>query len=219
MNQPAPSLETLAAEVAELRSQLAQANARRTRRHRALIAAIVIGASAAYAQLVSFAPNTPASAADVNANFALLKSWIEAKVGPVTVPVTGQQAVAASRISVSDLVALSETAYELSCGGGSWVAGTGVLGNPFCCRITVKTGAVSCAVASNANGTSWPATSTAYANLGATTTGRYHLSCTAGAPGASFPFCCRIDANSGATACGMGNTYSLGNAGTQPVSF
>jgi hypothetical protein len=48
---------------------------------RALIAAALVVASAAFAQLTVFQPDTPAQASTVNANFSQLRTWIENKVG------------------------------------------------------------------------------------------------------------------------------------------
>ena len=41
-------------------------------------------ATAAFAQLAVFSPNSPALATEVNGNFIQLKAWLETKVGPVT---------------------------------------------------------------------------------------------------------------------------------------
>lgn len=41
-------------------------------------------ATAAFAQLAVFSPNSPALATEVNGNFTQLKAWLETKVGPVT---------------------------------------------------------------------------------------------------------------------------------------
>ncbi|HEY0880630.1 MAG TPA: hypothetical protein VGD87_03810, partial [Archangium sp.] len=48
---------------------------------RAVIAAALVMASAAFAQLTVFQPDTPAQASTVNANFTQLRTWIENKVG------------------------------------------------------------------------------------------------------------------------------------------
>lgn len=53
-------------------------------RARLAVAAVAVLGTVAFAQaLISFAPNSPALASDVNANFNLLKAWLEQKAGPV----------------------------------------------------------------------------------------------------------------------------------------
>lgn len=54
---------------------------RRPMKHRALVAAAAVLATAAFAQLTVFQANSPANAAEVNGNFTQLKTWIENKVG------------------------------------------------------------------------------------------------------------------------------------------
>src|SRR5262245_12323930 len=92
MREPGAEADVLVIEVRELKARLAALERRRARARWWVLAAVV-GASVAYGQLTVFAPDTPAVASQVNANFALLKSWIEAKVGPTTVPVSGPQPV------------------------------------------------------------------------------------------------------------------------------
>jgi hypothetical protein len=234
------------------------------------------------APLVTFCPDDPALASQINGNFQQLATWLQTKTGTLTdgtlsnanITATGTLTSVGSvrgaasngtsgfrigwnqsggtgetdffnyrglgpggfhfynsgdssspgslimsldangRATISDLVATTETAYELSCGEASFSGG--LQGNPFCCRINVRDGAVSCAVATSSNGTSWGGAS-GYPTLGSTTLGRYHVSCVAGAPGANFPFCCRINANTGSTICGQGNNYSLGSSGNATV--
>lgn len=50
---------------------------------RLLAAAVVVVATGAFAQLVTFAADTPAQASQVNANFTQLRTWLEQKVGTV----------------------------------------------------------------------------------------------------------------------------------------
>lgn len=67
-----------------------------------LLTALV--ASAAFAQLVVFQPDTPAMAAQVNANFTQLKTWLETKVGAVS-----SAGVTASSVSTPSLTATTAT--------------------------------------------------------------------------------------------------------------
>lgn len=85
---------TLADEVRALREQMDQLERGRRRGQFKVFAAAllacalgVVGTSTAQ-DLATFTANTPARAADVNANFALLKQWIERKVGDVDVGCT-----------------------------------------------------------------------------------------------------------------------------------
>ena len=67
-----------------------------------LLTALV--ASAAFAQLVVFQPDTPALASQVNANFTQLKTWLEAKVGAVT-----SSGVTATSVTTPSLTATTAT--------------------------------------------------------------------------------------------------------------
>ncbi len=138
-------------------------------------------------------------------------------VGPVSATSVSATSVSATSANLQSLTAASETGFVLSCGEASYVGG--LQGNPFCCRMNVANGDTTCNISTGPNGVAWSATAFGYPGLGATTTGRYSLSCVAGAPGASFPFCCRLNANSGAVQCGQGNTYSLGSTGLANVPF
>jgi len=67
-------------------AELVRLRAAGTRRARWLAAVVVLTGTAVVAQsgsLIVFTADGPALAADVNANFALLKAWLEQKVGPV----------------------------------------------------------------------------------------------------------------------------------------
>jgi hypothetical protein len=280
-----PTVNRLVAEVEALRTRVLELEQQRRRRHRFLIAALVVGATAAWGQLVTFNADQPAQASQVNGNFTQLRSWIEAKVGPLgagtgrqnvdivgTTSLTGPTTVnagtgnaramlitgtAAFREPIIDVrhdnqtqgvglgwgsvVATGSAAdvsltlgakgngrvyadnfqinqqygYELSCGESSYSGG--LQGNPFCCRVNEYNGEVICAMASNPNPLTWGNAAFAYSGMGATTPGRYGLSCVAGAPGANYPFCCRINKNTGSAFCGQGSSYALGSSGNVTV--
>lgn len=186
--------------------------------------------------LTPFCPDEPANAMAVNQNYRELIRLVETKVGTVSIDAgvtpgaagTGSistsaltaasatiTGLSAATANIQSLNPTSETGFVLSCGEASFLGS--LQGNPFCCRLNVASGETLCTVSTNAGGTAWPATTFGYPGLGATTTGRYSLSCVAGAPGANFPFCCRLNVNTGATTCGQGNTYSLGSAGQATV--
>lgn len=267
MTTPPPSVEQLAEELRELRGQVKQLRA--AKRRRWVLAVLVLGASAAWAQLVTFQANKPAVAADVNGNFSMLKAWLEQKVGAAGDPNVRIQTGSTSNVSAASGIALfasantggsilevrhdnlsqgiglgfntisavgsnanvdlnvtskgtgkvvitnfsaaTEVGYEFSCGEASFL--NSILGNPFCCRMNTKTGAVQCVNATNANGTTW-GTVFDYPGLAAAPVGRYHLSCQGGTPGASYPFCCRMDANSGQVTCVPGTSYNFSTTGT-----
>jgi hypothetical protein len=81
--------ESLEAKVAALQARVDELEAahapRRSRRWAKLIltGSLVVAATAS-AQLITFTPDGPAVAADVNANFTQLRTWLESKVGAVT---------------------------------------------------------------------------------------------------------------------------------------
>ncbi len=79
-----PSTEqSLREELKVLRDRLHELEHRRTRRTVGLVAALVLISGTAWAQLITFNPDAPALASEVNQNFTQLRSWIEQKVGTV----------------------------------------------------------------------------------------------------------------------------------------
>lgn len=199
--------------------------------------------------LTPFCPDEPAISSVVNQNYRELIKLVETKVGSISIDagvapgaagtgsisaasVTTSGAVNAGSVSagsmttpslsatsatIQTLNAVSENGFVLSCGHASYLGG--VQGNPFCCRMNVSNGDTSCNLATNANGSAWSTSGSAYPGLGATTTARYTLACNAGEPGANFPFCCRMNVNTGSVSCGQGNSYSLGSSGQTTVPF
>ncbi len=77
---------SIEAQLAELRSEVAalRGEARRRRRQAWLALAVALGAASAWAQLVTFQQDGPARAAEVNGNFTQLQTWLEQKVGSVS---------------------------------------------------------------------------------------------------------------------------------------
>jgi hypothetical protein len=72
------TLRLLQARVADLERER-----QRRRRFTWAIAGVTLVSLTAFGQLVTFTPDTPARADEVNGNFAQLRSWLEQKVGPV----------------------------------------------------------------------------------------------------------------------------------------
>lgn len=63
-------------------------------------------ATAAFAQLAVFSPNSPALATEVNGNFTQLKAWLETKVGPVTnTNITTAGSVTAATVNATAITA------------------------------------------------------------------------------------------------------------------
>ena len=86
MNETSTETQSLQKRVEQLEAR----DRRRSRRSLAMLGfALVLGmmtsavAQVSITDLIVFSANTPARAADVNANFALLKTWVERKVGDV----------------------------------------------------------------------------------------------------------------------------------------
>ncbi|MDP1922369.1 MAG: hypothetical protein Q8L14_39380 [Myxococcales bacterium] len=78
-NQP------LLEEVQRLRLRVEQLESQRRRRVRSTVVflAVALVSVTAWGQLVTFNPDEPARADQVNSNFAQLRNWLEQKVGPV----------------------------------------------------------------------------------------------------------------------------------------
>lgn len=93
MSQPVDDLEALRAEVHALRGQVSALERARRRRGLGWLGLAVLVSASAWAQLVTFAPDSPARADEVNQNFQQLKTWLEQKVGAVGQPtsLTGAQ--------------------------------------------------------------------------------------------------------------------------------
>lgn len=68
------------------------------------LAAAALVPAIAFAQLVTFTPDTPAVASEVNANFAQLRTWIEQKVGTVGSNAITTGAVTAASVNSSGAV-------------------------------------------------------------------------------------------------------------------
>lgn len=239
----------LATELRQVRAELDALKGRRRAGRRTLAAGLVALSALAAAGLAHastltdglyvFVANEPAVATEINANFSTLRQYLRNKVGQdltsqnVAVPGTLSAgattvgslstggSVSAGSLTVSGATVLSGTTvyngYELSCGESSF--SSSLNGFAFCCQLNVRNGETKCNLATTGGATSWSGSSFVYPNLGATTLGRYHLSCVAGAPGANYPFCCRMDALTGSTVCGQGNSYTLGSAGNSSVPF
>lgn len=108
MNEP-----SLEAQLAALQARLEVLEAARSPRRswtwaKLLIAGSVLVAATASAQLVSFSPDQPALASQVNGNFNQLKTWLEAKVGPVTsAGVTAASVTATGNVGTNTLTVTS----------------------------------------------------------------------------------------------------------------
>lgn len=78
-----PSKPDVAEELAQLRAEVRALQQRVDLRRRwgALGVLVALSSTFAFAQLVTFTPNSPALASDVNGNFTQLKTWLEQKVG------------------------------------------------------------------------------------------------------------------------------------------
>jgi hypothetical protein len=122
-----PRLDELLREVEVLTHRVSSMEQQRRVRARWLVAAALTVASVAFAQLTVFTPDTPAYASDVNGNFALLKTWLEQKVGTVgssNVAITGTATLASATVNGS--AALGPTTIT---GATSITGATGITGN------------------------------------------------------------------------------------------
>lgn len=186
-----------------------------------------------------FSANSPALASEVNHNFSQVKEWLEAKVGAVGAPVTvsGATTVSTTSLSTTSLttssISVTGTASTaavstgtLSATGASTFADVTLNGAvtdtgfqttcaetepgwlfPYCCRINVRTGATSCRISTNS--TFSAVGGNPVGPFGATTPGRYSLSCMRGVNNANFPGCCRTNQNTGTVECAFSNNWQL----------
>ncbi len=192
-----------------------------------------------------FAPNQPAVATQVNHNFAQLKEWLEAKVGPVgsavsvaapsaftgNVSVTGagtfSSTVSAPTLSATGTASVGGllTAGSITVGGSVIQSGYqsscvhGSAGNSFpaCCRINVRNGQTSCRIATSFTSAGWVTTGTVDP-FSATTEGTYSLSCFDGVSGENFPTCCRTD-SAGSVSCRASLNWQLSSWGAVGAAF
>lgn len=82
-----------------------QAMGLRRRRHRMIVLAGTVLATAAFAQLTVFNADQPALASQVNGNFTQLKTWLEQKVGTVGTNTITTGTVTASAVSATTVTA------------------------------------------------------------------------------------------------------------------
>lgn len=98
---------------------------RRPRLGRWAILGAVVFTTAAFAQLVTFQPNAPALASEVNGNFTQLKTWLEAKVGAVTSAGITASAVTASTVTGTTVSATRLVTGVIPLQYGDWSAVNG----------------------------------------------------------------------------------------------
>lgn len=194
---------------------------------------------------VCFTADSPAIASDVNQNFAQVKEWLEAKVGTVgtqtrsagpavfdsSVSITGGTTInggltANSPLTLNGNVTFNSNATFTSNanftgnfqrGGYVGTCATGVSGRHFswCCRGDARTGATSCKVAGNWQGSGWGG---AFSVFPAASNGNYTLHAMSGIDAVTFPGICRLETNSGTMDCrmfsdwGFAANFAAGNA-------
>ncbi len=79
----------------------------------------------AFAQLVTFAPDQPAFASQVNGNFQQLKTWLEAKVGVATTSgIETPSLTTAGAVQAGSVAAATVTATNTTVSGALSVTGT-----------------------------------------------------------------------------------------------
>ena len=260
MNPRPPDSATVADRLSQLEDELRTLKRERNNRRKlglvalgALGCMVTIGTAFAAtgacpnAMPFCFAANQPATASEVNHNFAQLKEWLEAKVGAVATPVaitgpaTFNAGVTAATVttsgagSVGSTLTVGSTATiggQLTANGGLTVNGTvretgyesscfhGSAGfiYPGCCRINVRDGQTSCRVATNFQSTAWAASGPADP-FSATTLGAYSLGCFDGISQENFPTCSRTDKVSGGVTCRAAINWQLSAWGATAAAF
>lgn len=124
-------IETVAEELAQLKAEVAELKAAKTRRHRWLVAAVILAGTAAFASTLTdglyvFAPDTPALATEVNANFNQLRTWMRNKVG---MDLNSSNILAPGNISATGTMSAASWSGPLSAPGNVSVGGAGTTFN------------------------------------------------------------------------------------------
>lgn len=140
-----------------------------------------------------FEADQPARASDVNHNFAQLKEWLEAKVGP-----RGGNVVVASPSTFSGGATFSS---GVTISSGATVSGTSSFSGSTTFSAPVTFGSPV-----TFNGA---ATFSSLNVTGAVTSAGFDTSCVPGVNGGVFPFCCRVDIRSGATSCRIATNWQI----------
>ena len=230
------SVEALVAEVKALRERVQQLEARRKVRARWVVAGVLLVAGAASAQLVTFQADSPAVASDVNANFTLLRQWLEAKVGTVTVPAgaPGSQPITANNAQLTATTLLGDTRVSAGTGNRAMlVTATTPYGSPIVdIRHENQTQGVGIgwsAVFATGSAADVPLNlfgkgtgKVVVADLQAVLETGFQTSCIPSATLSGslqgFPFCCRINTRDGAVSCSQGNAGGTAWAAPQPYA-
>lgn len=211
-----PELVRLLQEVQQLRQRVGELEAerrgpqrpRRGRRAVVLVAAaLAVVAGAAWANSVPcsngipfcFGPNDPARAVEVNANFAALKTWLEAKVGPTGTVASPNGTVTTSRVVTAHYAPSYADWNSFTTGAG----GAGIINDNVNYRALMLVGNSSAGGARQVQ---------VYDDLhvnGRLVQGGYEVACAAGEAGYHFGFCCRMNRRTGEAECKNGTTTAF----------
>lgn len=216
--------DRLAQEVEQLRQRLAELEqerhaerrARQALRRRSLLVAAVAVAGVAGVALASspcanglpfcFAPNEPALASEVNANFAALKTWLEAKVGGTGTVAAPNGDITTGRISTSSIAPRYQNWNSFAVGAG----GAGVVNDDANYKALMVVGNTSAGSDRKVNiyddlaVNSDVSVGASLTVNGAFVRSGYQVACAAGESGYHFGFCCRINVRTGAAECRNG---------------
>lgn len=221
--------DRLATEVEQLRQRLheleqerhRERHARAAARRRAmLLAAVAVMGLAGVAFASSpcangvpfcFAANDPALAAEVNANFAALKTWLEAKTGP-----TGALASPSNTITTGKVIAGSYApTYSDWNSFVQGAGGAGIVNDNANYRALMVVGNASAAgerkvqIFDDLSVSSDVVVGASLTVNGPVVRSGYQIACAPGESGYHFGFCCRINVRNGAAECKNGQNTNF----------
>jgi hypothetical protein len=170
-----------------------------------------------------FAPNDPALASEINLNFAALKTWLEAKVGPTGTLASPSGDITTGRIVTTGVAPAYQNWTTFPVGAGT----AGIVNDNVSFKALMVVGN------SSAGGKRkvqiyddlYVSSDVVVGGAGSLTVNGpvvrngYAVACAAGESGYHFGFCCRINVRSGAAECRNGNNTTFSSWGTAGTLF
>lgn len=213
-------------ELGALRERLTKLEAQNVRRRRfgmvVAAAAVVLTAGFALASApcangipFCFVEGDPALATEVNANFAALKTWLEAKVGA-----TGTLAMPNTDVTTNRVVARNYAPIYSDWGSTTLGAGgASIVNDGSAYRALMVVGNTSAGGARVVKLFDDVVIGSSLQVNGPVVSEGYQISCGHGTNGYHFAFCCRMNIRNGATECKHGTTVGFPNWNNTTTPF